>query len=184
MLRKLSTGKALTFRVNYSSNVTYPLDDLTCYVEIPDDFEFLYSQPKGMDNTQWDIPVLNEGGAGKIEISGILSGQSMEQKVFKARIGVWQDGNFILLKEVIKGVQIVAPALYITQKVNNDDNYMASPGDQLHYEVISGRIGLTTPTERPGSSGPLTMWNETSWPVEPSPTGMILTSRPGHGAIR
>ena len=138
---KASTGKALTFRVNYSSNVTYPLEDLTCYVEMPDDFEFLYSQPKGMDNTQWDIAVLNEGGAGKIEISGILNGQSMEQKVFKARIGIWQDGNFILLKEVIKGVEIVAPALYITQKVNNDDNYVASAGDQLHYEITFRNVG-------------------------------------------
>lgn len=138
---KAATGKALTLRVNYSSNVDYPLQDLTCYVEFPDDFEYLYAQPKGMDNTQWDIPVLNEGGAGKIEISGILNGQSMEQKVFKARIGVWQNGNFILLKEVIKGVEIVAPALYITQKVNNSDNYAASPGDQLHYEVTFRNVG-------------------------------------------
>jgi len=138
---KASTGKALTFRVNYSSNVTYSLEDLTCYVEMPDDFEFFYSQPKGMDNTQWDIAVLNEGGAGKIEISGILNGQSMEQKVFKARIGIWQDGNFILLKEVIRGVEIVAPALYITQKVNNDENYVASAGDQLHYEITFRNVG-------------------------------------------
>jgi flagellar basal body-associated protein FliL len=136
-----SSGKAFTFRVNYSSNVTYPLTDLTCYVELPSDFEFLYSQPNGMDNTQWDIPVLNDGGAGKIEISGILNGQAMEQKVFKARIGIWQNGNFILLKEVVKGVQIVAPALYITQKVNNDANYMASPGDQLHYEITFRNVG-------------------------------------------
>jgi hypothetical protein len=136
-----SSGKAFTFRVNYSSNVTYPLTDLTCYVELPSDFEFLYSQPNGMDNTQWDIPVLNDGGAGKIEISGILNGQAMEQKVFKARIGIWQNGNFILLKEIVKGVQIVAPALYITQKVNNDANYMASPGDQLHYEITFRNVG-------------------------------------------
>jgi len=138
---KASTGKAFTFRVNYSSNVTYPLEDLTCYVQLPDDFEFLYSQPKGMDNNQWDIAALNEGGAGKIEISGILNGQSMEQKVFKARIGIWQDGNFILLKEVIKSVEIVAPALYITQKVNNVENYAANPGDQLHYEVTFRNVG-------------------------------------------
>ncbi|HNY36029.1 MAG TPA: hypothetical protein PLD14_01435 [Candidatus Pacearchaeota archaeon] len=138
---KASTGKALTFRVNYSSNVSYPLTDLTCYVELPDDFQFLYSQPKGMDNSQWDIPILNEGGAGKIEISGILNGQSMEQKVFKAKIGIWQDGNFILLKEVLKGVEIVAPGLYITQKINNSDNYVASPGDQLHYEVTFRNVG-------------------------------------------
>ena len=138
---KVATGKTLSLSVNYTSNVTYPLQDLTCYLVYPDGFDFLYSQPKGMDNTQWDIAVLNEGGTGKIQISGILNGQSMEQKVFKARIGVWQDGNFILLKEVIKGVEIVAPSLYITQKVNNDENYAANPGDQLHYEVTFRNVG-------------------------------------------
>jgi len=140
---KTGAGKALTLRVNYSSNVAYPLKDLTCYVTFPDDFEFLYSLPKGMDNTQYDIPILNESASGKIEISGIQNGQSMEQKVFKARIGVWQDGNFILLKEVVKGVEIVAPSLYITQKVNNDENYVASVGDQLHYEVTFRNVGDT-----------------------------------------
>jgi len=138
---KTGTGKALTLRVNYSSNVAYPLKDLTCYLTYPEDFEFLYSQPKGMDNTQWDIPILNEAGSGRIEISGILNGQSMEQKVFKAKIGVWQDGNFILLKEVIKGVEIVAPSLYITQKVNNSENYSATVGDQLHYEITFRNVG-------------------------------------------
>lgn len=141
MLDKTGTGKALTLRVNYSSNVAYPLKDLTCYVTYPDDFEYLYSQPKGMDNTQWDIPILNEAASGQIEISGILSGQAKEQKVFKARIGVWQDGNFILLKEVVRGVEIVAPSLYITQKVNNDENYVASVGGQLHYEVTFRNVG-------------------------------------------
>ncbi|MFA5169366.1 MAG: hypothetical protein WC420_01280 [Candidatus Paceibacterota bacterium] len=138
---KVGTGKTLSLKVNYSSNVAYPLEDLTCYLTYPEDFEFLYSQPKGMDNTQWDIPILNEAGSGRIEISGILNGQSMEQKVFKAKIGVWQNGNFILLKEVIKGVEIVAPSLYITQKVNNDENYSASVGDQLHYEVTFRNVG-------------------------------------------
>lgn len=138
---KVGTGKALTLKVNYSSNVAYPLEDLTCYLTYPEDFEFLYSQPKGMDNTQFDIPILNEAGSGRIEISGILNGQSMEQKVFKAKIGIWQDGNFILLKEVIKGVEIVAPSLYITQKVNNDENYSASVGDQLHYEITFRNVG-------------------------------------------
>jgi flagellar basal body-associated protein FliL len=136
-----ASGKALTFRINYSSNVEYPLEDLTCYVEYPDDFEYLYSQPKGMDNTQWDIAVLNQSGAGKIEVSGILNGQSMEQKVFKAKIGVWQDGNFILLKEVVRGVEIVAPALYITQRVNSVENYSAFTGDQLHYEITFRNVG-------------------------------------------
>jgi len=138
---KAGSGKAMTLKIAYSSNVDYTLKDLTCYVQYPSDFEFLYSQPKGLDNSQWDIPVLSEAGFGRIEISGIMNGQSMEQKAFKARIGIWQNGEFILLKEVIKGVEIVAPSLYITQKINNSETYIANPGDQLHYEITFRNVG-------------------------------------------
>lgn len=131
-----ASGKAFSFRINYSSNVNYPLKDVSFMIQYPDGFEFLYSQPKGLENTQWDIPILNETGSGKIEVSGILTGNSQEQKIFRARMGIWQDGNFILLKESIKGVQITSPSLYITQRVNNNEDYIASVGDHLHYEVF------------------------------------------------
>jgi uncharacterized repeat protein (TIGR01451 family) len=129
-----AAGKTLSIRVNYSSNVPYPLKDLTCKMEMPVDFSLQYSNPKGLDN-QWDIPILNEAGAGRIELSGILNGQSNDQKVFKAQIGIWQNGNFIVLKDTVRGVQIIAPSVYVTQRINNADSYTASSGDQLHYEI-------------------------------------------------
>jgi len=136
MPSKTGGGKAFTFKINYSSSVDYSLKDLSCIIQYPDDFEFLYSQPKALEDSQWDIPILNELETGKIEISGILNGDSGEQEVFKARIGVWQDGDFIVLKEAVKGVEIASSSLYLTQKVNNNEEYVASPGDQLHYEIF------------------------------------------------
>ncbi|MFA5369062.1 MAG: hypothetical protein WC303_03650 [Candidatus Paceibacterota bacterium] len=134
MSDQAAAGKALTIRINYSSNVPYPLRDLTCKMDLPDDFTLQYSNPKGLDN-QWDIPILNEAGAGRIELSGILNGQANDQKVFKAQIGIWQNGSFIVLKDTVRGVQIIAPSIYLTQKINNSDTYVASSGDQLHYEI-------------------------------------------------
>ncbi|MDK2949155.1 MAG: hypothetical protein PWQ56_320 [Patescibacteria group bacterium] len=138
---KVGTGKALSLRVDYSSNVDYPLTDLTCYVTYPSGFDFLYSQPRGIDNTQFDIALLGGASSGRIDISGILNGEASEQKVFKAKIGIWQNGNFILLKEVIKGVEISSPSIYLTQRVNNNSDYAASPGEKLHYEIIFQNIG-------------------------------------------
>jgi len=138
---KVGTGKALSLRVDYSSNVDYPLTDLTCYVNYPSGFDFLYSQPRGIDNTQFDIALLGGASSGRIDISGILNGESSEQKVFRVRIGIWQDGNFILLKEVIKGVEISSPSIYLTQRVNDNSDYAVSPGEKLHYEIIFQNIG-------------------------------------------
>lgn len=138
---RVGTGKAISLRVNYSSNVNYPLTDLTCYVTYPSGFDFLYSQPRGIDNTQFDIPLLGEAGSGRIDISGILSGEASEQKVFRAKIGIWQNGNFILLKEVIKGVEISSPSIYLTQRVNGNSDHASSKGERLHYEIIFQNIG-------------------------------------------
>jgi hypothetical protein len=138
---KVGAGKAISLRVNYSSNVDYPLTDLTCYITYPSGFDFLYSQPRGIDNTQFDIALLGEASSGKIDISGILNGESSEQKVFKAKIGIWQNGNFILLKEAIKSVEISSPSIYLTQRVNGSSDYASFPGEKLHYEIIFQNIG-------------------------------------------
>lgn len=130
------SGKAFSFRINYSSNVNYPLKDISFMIQYPNGFEFLYSQPKGMENTQWDLATLNEAQSGRIEISGILTGEPQEQKIFKAQMGIWQDGKFVLLKDSIKSVQISSPNLYISQRINNSYDYTASVGDQLHYEIF------------------------------------------------
>jgi len=35
----------------------------------------------------------------------------------------------------MKGVEIASSSLYLSQKINNNENYVAYPGDQLHYEI-------------------------------------------------
>ncbi|MDD4074219.1 MAG: hypothetical protein PHU17_01685 [Candidatus Pacebacteria bacterium] len=138
---KVGNGKTLSLKVNYFSNASYDLNDLTCYIQYPSNFDILFSQPKGLDNSQFDIPVLAESSSGTINVSGILNGESSEQKVFKAKIGIWQDGNFIVLKEATKSIEISSPSLYVTQRVNNDSNYTTFAGDVLHYEIFFQNIG-------------------------------------------
>ncbi|MDD5569138.1 MAG: hypothetical protein PHG23_01870, partial [Candidatus Pacebacteria bacterium] len=137
---QVPSGKSITVRVSYSSNVSYPLSDLTVKVETPTDFKLQYSQPKGLDN-EWSVPILNQAEKKSIQLTGTLSGESKDQKIFKAQIGIWQGDNFIMLEEVARGVEIIAPSIYVTQKVNGNENYTASTGDQLHYEITFTNIG-------------------------------------------
>ncbi|MBA7602701.1 hypothetical protein ES703_09797 [subsurface metagenome] len=84
---------------------------------------------------------MNKAEGGRIEITGNVKGEVGEQKQFQAQLGSWQEGEFILLKETIRAVQIVSPSLYISQEINNNPYYVASPGDTLHYEVFFKNIG-------------------------------------------
>jgi hypothetical protein len=141
LLTKIESAKELRFRINYFSNINFPLSDIRCVIEYPSDFEFISAEPEAMEQTEWEIGLLNKADGGRIEILGKLLGEIGEQKTFKAKLGMWQDGEFVLLKEAIKGVEIIEPSLYISQIINGSPEYIANPGDMLHYEIFFKNIG-------------------------------------------
>lgn len=129
------------FRINYFSNVDYPLSDLRVMVDYPPGFKFKDSQPKGIADNEWELGMLNQTKGGRIKISGKLSGEEGEQKVFRAKLGTWQRGKFVLLREAFKGIEMISPGLYVTQEINGNPQYIASPGALLHYEIFFKNIG-------------------------------------------
>jgi len=138
---KIAAGKDFTFQINYFSNLDYFLTGLRCQVEYPSGFEFLRSSPKSIDKTEWEIPILNKSEGGRIEISGRLLGEIGQARVFRAKLGLWKDGEFILLKEAEKGVEIITPSIFVEQEINGNPQYVASPGDWLHYEIYFKNVG-------------------------------------------
>ena len=138
---KIEAGKDFIFRLNYFSNVDYLLTDLRVQVEYPSGFEFINSSPKSLEKTDWEIPLLNKSEGGRIEITGNILGDIGTAKVFKAKLGIWKNGEFILLKEAARGVEIVSLSLYLRQEINGNPKYVAIPGDWLHYEIYFKNVG-------------------------------------------
>ena len=133
---KIESGKTTNFKLNYFSNANYPLSNLRVKIDYPSDFEFIESKPAALDKTEWEIPLLNKADGGRIEISGILRGGVGGQKIFRASLGVLQNGEFILLKDTTKGVEIAQPNIFISQMINGNPQYVANLGDNLHYEIF------------------------------------------------
>ena len=138
---KIESGKEFNFRINYFSNVNYPLTDLRIQLDYPSDFEFINSNPKSIEKNEWDIPVLNKSEGGRIEITGKILGKVGEAKIFRGQLGIWKEEKFILLKEAESGVEIIKPSLYLRQEINGNPEYVASPGGWLHYEIYFKNIG-------------------------------------------
>ncbi|MDI6602936.1 MAG: hypothetical protein QME57_02320 [Patescibacteria group bacterium] len=141
---KIESEKSFTFRINYFSNLNYPLADLRIQSEYPFDFEFVSSVPKSLEKNEWLIPVLNQSQGGKIEISGRVSGEVGEAKIFRAKLGIFKEGEFILLKETQKGLEIIKPSIYLRQEINGNPQYVALPGNWLHYDIYFKNIGNET----------------------------------------
>ncbi len=138
---KIESGKNLKFTLNYYSNIDYPLSNLRVKIKYPFDFEFVESNPQSLEKTEWEILSLNKAEGGRIEILGRIGGGIGEQKIFEAELNTWKEGEEILLKKATKGVEITKPALYITQQINGNPEYIANAGDSLHYEIFFKNIG-------------------------------------------
>lgn len=132
---QIEADKNFNFHVNYSSNANWLLTNLRVTVDYPSGFEFIQSAPKSINKTEWDIPVLNKGAAGNVDVTGQLSGDIGDAKVFRARIGIWKDGQYMALKEIEKGVQINKPSVQLSEQINGSSSYVARPGDWLHYQI-------------------------------------------------
>jgi hypothetical protein len=138
---KIETGKELNFKLDYFSNVDLPLTNLRVQVDYPQSFEFFSSTPKSIEKTEWEIPVLNRTEGGRIEIQGKISGEIGKVEIFKARIGLLKENQFIVLKEIEKGVEIVKPSIFLRQEINGNPQYVATPGEWLHYTIYFKNIG-------------------------------------------
>ena len=138
---KMESGQNTEFYLNYFSNIDYPLSDLGVEIEYPSGFQFIESSPISLDNHSWEIASLNKTEGGRIKIKGILSGEAGNQKMYRAKLGIWQDGEFVILKEIAKGVEIVEPSLDVHQTINGSSHYNANLGDSLHYEIYFRNIG-------------------------------------------
>jgi len=138
---RTESGEEIKLRLNYYSNLNYPLSNLRIKVNYPTGFEFLESKPKALEKIEWEIGILNRAEGGRIEISGILKGEVGESKVFQAELGSWQEGEFLSLKKTFRGIEITKPSFYIFQQINRNPQYIGNAGDLLNYEIFFKNIG-------------------------------------------
>lgn len=141
MPSKTEANKDFNFSLNYFSNLNYPISGLRAKIEYPPGFIFSSSNPIGIEKNEWEIPILNKAEGGRVNIKGNLGGETNDQKIFKATLGVWREDNFILLKEANKGVTISTSQMEVFQLINGAPNYVANPGDNLHYEIFFRNLG-------------------------------------------
>jgi len=138
---KIESGKEFQFYLNYFSNSDWPLPNLRLKIEYPSGFEFIKSQPQALEKTEWNLPVLNKTEGGRIEIKGRVSGDVGQQKILKATLGLWREGEFTLLKDLTKGIDLEESSLSIFQQINSASRYFADMGDVLHYEIFFRNVG-------------------------------------------
>ena len=140
---KVEQGKSLQYAINYFSNVDYPLENLSIKIDPTPGFDFVSADPSSLDNSEWKLQTLNKAQGGRLNITGKVSGNDNHKLTFSASLGMWQNGNFVAIKQTSIDVQVIQPLLFISQQVNGSASYVASPGEILHYQIFFRNIGST-----------------------------------------
>jgi hypothetical protein len=143
MPSKAEKGKEVSYSINYFSNVDYPLENLSVKIDSVEGFSFRKSEPVSLDMSEWKLPTLEKTQGGRIKILGVVSADPGKKLNFTAKLGMWQDGRFVAIKETEKEVEVINPQIFISQRINGFLNYTASPGEQLKYEVFFRNISST-----------------------------------------
>jgi hypothetical protein len=138
---KVENGKNLSLRMDYFSNLDFPLTNLRVQADYPKNFEFFSSFPQSLEKNEWEIPVLNKTDGGRIEVQGRILSDVGNVEIFRARLGIIKENQFIVLKQVEKGVEIIKPLLILRQEINGNPQYIASPGEWLRYTIYFKNIG-------------------------------------------
>ncbi|MDP2741807.1 MAG: hypothetical protein Q8O66_03945, partial [bacterium] len=138
---KVEKGKEVKYLVNYFSNIDYPLENLSLKMETVNGFDFEESDPPSLDKSEWKLQTLNKAEGGRVSVKGKIVASTGGRLNFGAKIGIWLDGEFVVLKEAQKEVEVIEPLLFISELVNGSSNYIAIPGEKLHYEVFFRNIG-------------------------------------------
>jgi hypothetical protein len=135
-----------SIRLRFFSEIDHPLTDLEVRISYPAGFNFIRSTPQSEVEARnvWSWPVLNKGGDGTIDIDGVLRGDPGDARIFSAVLGVWVNDNFIKLKETSRGTAISRSNLLLDMQVNGRTDYVANPGELLHYEIFFRNIGEET----------------------------------------
>ncbi len=143
---KAEKGKSFQYSINYFSNMDYELSGTVLRIEQPSGFDFVSADPSSLDNVEWKLKTLVKAQGGRVNIVDNVSADSGQSVTLKAELGIWQNGNFVALKESTADVQVIQPLLMITQQVNGSSDYIASPGETLNFKIYFRNIG-TTPFE-------------------------------------
>jgi uncharacterized repeat protein (TIGR01451 family) len=138
---KAEKGKELQYSLNYFSNVDYQLEGLSIKIAPVAGFEIKSASPSSIDNQEWKLAALKKAEGGRISITGKISSDASDSLTLLAQLGMWKNGNFIVIKEATAQVQTTQSMLYISQQVNGSSDYVASPGETLHYQIFFRNIG-------------------------------------------
>jgi hypothetical protein len=144
-----TSGQPVQFTINASSNASAPLRDVLVSVAYPFGFKFTSSTPAPVGQGLWAIGDLAPGERKSIFVSGVLSGESGDERVFRITTGTRPSADVTTISNVLATnsyeVQISQAFLGLAVTVNKQSgsNVVAAPSENV-LVTVSYQNNLST----------------------------------------
>jgi hypothetical protein len=144
---KVFSSENFKITINYENKSKENLNDLFLKVDYPATFKFVDANPKPTSESNlWSLANVNSNQKGQIEITGSLVGQEGQNSNFKINILKNISGKKYSLVSKDYNITLSKSNLSLNVILNNDYNYIASPGETLAY-VFKYKNNSNTPLE-------------------------------------
>ena len=144
---KVFSSENFKIIINYENKSKENLNDLFLKVDYPATFKFVDANPKPTSESNlWSLANVNSNQKGQIEITGSLVGQEGQNSNFKINILKNISGKKYSLVSKDYNITLSKSNLSLNVILNNDYNYIASPGETLAY-VFKYKNNSNTPLE-------------------------------------
>jgi hypothetical protein len=173
----VSPDKEFQFSLNYFSSLDETIENMGIRLSATRGFELIESTPATNEPGEWEIPFLISQDGGRIRLTGRAS-DSVPEIVLTAQLGVWTEQGFAPLKRISRKIEIADAPILLSLQTNNSFDYIASPGDSLHYQIY-----FRNTTERPLESQFLTASLKGDYFDLETVRATQATYQPGHNAI-
>jgi hypothetical protein len=145
-----ASGEPFTLVVTTRSNAPTPLENAALQVTYPPGFRATQTTPPPSSGTLFDLGTLAPGEQRNVSISGVLTGQDADERVFRFAAGTRTsaDATSIALPYATADrlVQVARPFLATTLTLNREtsDTVLAPPGESVSA-LLSWKNNLTVP---------------------------------------
>lgn len=134
--KEINSGEVVAVAVDVVSNSESDIDKLLVRMEYPPGFQFISALPApSQDKNEWSVGYLKAGEKRTINIKGTVQGQDLEEKGFRAEVGVLgEDKNLKPYGIAAESLQIKRPFLGLDILVNGEksDKAFVSTGSSVN----------------------------------------------------
>lgn len=133
----IASGENFSFEVNYQNNSKQDFKDVAITLSYPPNFQFVKGSPAPTrSNNEWEIPHLESGSKGSINLEGNIIGGEGSGFTFNVSLFANFLGEKYLISSESLDLKISSEPLSLRLLVNDREDYVSNIGEKLTYKIV------------------------------------------------